>query len=99
MVSVVLSFCTYVLATHPDVQQKLHDEIDANIIGDVRSLTYETIEKLEYLDLFLLEVNRMYPIAPLILTRLCMQDTTIGQYRLKKGKDNIETHSFTHDAI
>lgn len=86
MVSVVLSFCTYIWATHPEEQQKLQDEIDANIPSDVRTPTYEMIDKLEYLDLFLKEINRMYPIAPLILNRLCMQDTKIGDYTIKKGE-------------
>ena len=73
-------------ATDLEVQEKLRDEIDAKINSDVQSATYEDIEQLEYLDMFIREVNRMYPIAAVAVTRLCMQDTTIGQYTIKKGK-------------
>lgn len=34
--SSVLSFLTYLLATHPDVQQKLQEEIDATFPNKVR---------------------------------------------------------------
>jgi cytochrome P450 len=85
MTSTLLSYCTYVMATNPEVQQKLKDEIDANIGSDVQSPTHEMIDKLVYLDMFIKEVSRMYPISPIVLTRLCIQDTTIGQYTLKKG--------------
>ena len=74
MASTLLSYCTYVLATHPNVQRKLQDEIDANITNDDQSPTYEIIEKLEYLDMFIKEVNRMYPISPIVLTRSCIKD-------------------------
>ena len=48
------------LIKHPKEMEKLQNEIDANC---AESFTYENIANLEYLDLFLKEVLRMYPIA------------------------------------
>jgi cytochrome P450 len=48
------------LIKHPKEMEKLQNEIDANC---AESFTYENISNLEYLDLFLKEVLRMYPIA------------------------------------
>ncbi|CAF4117266.1 unnamed protein product, partial [Rotaria sordida] len=53
--STTLAFCTYVLATHPDVQQKLQDEIDANVDDSAQLPTYEIVDNLEYLDMFIKE--------------------------------------------
>ncbi|CAF1336411.1 unnamed protein product [Adineta steineri] len=95
----ILSYCTYILATDHEVQQKLQDEIDANIDSNVQSPTYEMIDKLEYLDMFIKEVNRMYPVGPIALTRLCMQDTTIGQYTVKKGTVvQVDPYSIHYDV-
>lgn len=40
-----VSLTTYALACNPEIQQKLRDEL--NSVGDI---TYENIQKLEYLD-------------------------------------------------
>ena len=86
----ILSYCTYVMATDHEVQQKLRHEIDANIDTNIQSPTYEMLEKLEYLDMFIKEVNRMYPVGSIALTRFCIQDTTIGQYTIKKGNKILQ---------
>ncbi|CAF1447105.1 unnamed protein product, partial [Rotaria sordida] len=97
--STTLAFCTYVLATHPDVQQKLQDEIDANVDDSAQLPTYEIVDNLEYLDMFIKEVNRMFPIVPVITNRLCIRDTTIGQYTIKEGTIvQPDVYSIHYDA-
>ncbi|CAF1341978.1 unnamed protein product [Rotaria sordida] len=97
--STTLAFCTYVLATHPDVQQKLQDEIDANVGDSAQLSTYEIVDNLKYLDMFIKEVNRMFPIVPIVINRLCVRDTTIGQYTIKEGTIvQPDVYSIHYDA-
>lgn len=58
--SKTLSYTFYNLATHPDVQQKLQEEIDSHL-PDKASPTYDTLMQMEYLDMVIQETLRMYP--------------------------------------
>ena len=59
-VSALLIFVTYAMATNPDIQEKLHAEIDDS--APTRdSLNYDVIFKMEYLDKVVSETLRMYP--------------------------------------
>ncbi|CAF3367862.1 unnamed protein product [Rotaria sp. Silwood2] len=84
--SSTLSYCTFILATHRDIQQKVQDEIDANTDDSSQLPTYDMIEKMEYLDIFIKEVTRIYPVLPFVLNRLCTRDTTIGKHSIEKGE-------------
>ncbi|KAM6976475.1 cytochrome P450 3A40-like [Aplochiton taeniatus] len=57
-----LGFLSYQLATNPDAQQKLQEEIDEHCPDESRP-TYETLMKMEYLDMVINESQRLYPIA------------------------------------
>jgi cytochrome P450 len=65
--STTLTYCPYVLATHPDEQQKLYDEINSHF-GNEESVDFDSVKDLQYLEMFLKEVLRMYPIANLYVT-------------------------------
>lgn len=58
----LLCFASYLLATNQDVQEKLHAEI-ADIAPNKESLGYDTIAKMDYLDMVVNETLRMYPPA------------------------------------
>nr|ULR85615.1 cytochrome P450 [Spodoptera frugiperda] len=57
--STLLSFAIYVLATKPDIQDKLRSHIIDMTEG--KDVDYDLLAKLQYLDGFLLETLRMYP--------------------------------------
>ena len=66
--STTLSYCTYVLVKHPEEQQKLFDEVYSffrNISDGADNIepNADNVNKLEYLDMFIKEVLRMFPIA------------------------------------
>src|ERR1700733_10948691 len=62
--STALAYSTYVLATKPEIQDKLVEEIDQNNWNNFNEEdAYETANNLSYLDLFVREVLRMYPIT------------------------------------
>ncbi|XP_053131997.1 cytochrome P450 3A29-like isoform X2 [Hemicordylus capensis] len=77
-----LGYLAYVLATHPDVQQKLHDEIDS-ILPNKAPLTYDAIMQLEYLDMVLNETQRLYPLGGRI-ERVCKKDVEINGVTIPK---------------
>ena len=69
--STALSYITYVLATHPDEQLKLQHHIDEQFHPDTpdEMPSYESVSNMDYLDMFIREVLRMYPIAPFVVNR------------------------------
>jgi thromboxane-A synthase len=69
--STALSYISYVLATHPNEQQKLQEHIDALFDPETETdmPSYDTVSQMSYLDMFIRETLRMYPIAPLVINR------------------------------
>ncbi|XP_010208743.2 cytochrome P450 3A9 [Colius striatus] len=79
----ILCYLAYELATHPDVQQKLMEEIDT-ALPNKAPLTYEAIMQLEYLDMALNETLRLFPIGGR-LERVCKKDVEINGVTIPKG--------------
>ncbi|XP_061553449.1 cytochrome P450 3A40-like isoform X1 [Phycodurus eques] len=57
-----LCFLAYNLATHPDIQKSLQEEIDETFPDKVRP-SYDDLMQMEYLDMVMNESSRLYPIA------------------------------------
>ncbi|REH00199.1 cytochrome P450 [Flavobacterium aquicola] len=77
-----LTFTLYLLAKHPDVQQKVWQEI-----AEIESQEGETVDKLQkmtYINAVLNESMRFYPPA-WIVDRQNVVDDTITSYYIKKG--------------
>jgi cytochrome P450 family 9 len=73
-VSTAMTFLSYELAIHPDIQQRLYEEIKAahdSLEG--KPLTYEVVQKMIYLDMVIAESLRLWPPAP-IVDRYCVKD-------------------------
>uniref|UniRef100_A0A8C5YYK7 Cytochrome P450 3A n=1 Tax=Marmota marmota marmota TaxID=9994 RepID=A0A8C5YYK7_MARMA len=81
--SSALSFILYELATHPDAQTKLQQEIDAALPNKAPA-TYDTVLQMEYLDMVVNETLRLYPIAGR-LERVCKKDVDINGVPIRKG--------------
>lgn len=77
--STALSYATYVLATHPEEQQKLQEHIDAHFDPDTEYTmpSYEIVSEMDYLDMFIRETLRMFPIAPSAITRQSTESFSI----------------------
>ncbi|CAG2251443.1 CYP3A [Mytilus edulis] len=56
--SISVSFSSYCLARYPDIQNKLIQEIDNTLGKEIP--THDVVMKMEYLDLFVSEVLRLY---------------------------------------
>ncbi|XP_011266968.2 cytochrome P450 9e2 [Camponotus floridanus] len=70
--STTMCFAAHELAVNIDIQIKLQQEIDKVLEESNGKVTYETINGLEYLDLVINEVLRLYPPVP--IERLCNKD-------------------------
>ena len=80
--STALSYAAYILATHPEEQRKLQEHIDAHFEPETEQTmpTYETISAMDYLDMFIRETLRMFPIAPTVISRQSTEDVRIKDF-------------------
>ncbi|KAF7474845.1 Hypothetical predicted protein [Marmota monax] len=81
--SSTLSFIMYVLATHPDVQKKLQQEIDETLPNKA-PVTYDVLFEMKYLDMVVNETLRLYPIVERIV-RVCKKDVELNGVLIPKG--------------
>jgi cytochrome P450 len=84
--STIMSMCMYFMAKNPTVQEKLYEEIkEAVEKAGTQSLDYYTVQSLPYLDMFLNETLRMYPLTH--LERVCVRDYKIPgtNFTIPKG--------------
>jgi cytochrome P450 len=77
-----LNWLWYLLAQHPEVERRLHDEIDRVLGG--RLPTAEDAEHLRYTEMVLLEAMRLYPPAWGI-ERRALRDQEIGGCTIPAG--------------
>ncbi|EDV24440.1 uncharacterized protein TRIADDRAFT_25372 [Trichoplax adhaerens] len=82
-ISNTLSFACYLLATNPDKQQKLYQEIESIFSAD-QDIDYDTLFELSYLNMVVLETMRIYP-AGFFINRDIKEDKTINGIHFAKG--------------
>lgn len=78
-----LTWASYVLATRPDIQDKLRDEVIQNL-GTSGTPSYTDVERLPFLKNFLQEVLRVYTPAPATWREAAKDVVICGQF-LPKG--------------
>jgi cytochrome P450 len=81
--AVALTWTWYLLSQHPEVEAKLHDELDAVLGG--RKPTLEDLPHLPYTEKVIKEAMRLYPPA-WGTSREPITDVEIGGYPIKKGQ-------------
>lgn len=77
------------LGCHADVQNKVHEEIDALFAGKTShddDLTLDDLRNLPYLEAVIKESQRLYPSVPAI-TRRCHVDTKLGSFICPAGAE------------
>ena len=80
-----LSYMSYLLATHPDIQERLHREL-INAMDSEGEIDYDKLQALPYLDACIRETLRLF--SPVFrLERECNTDITLGNtgVYLQKG--------------
>ncbi|KAG8442890.1 hypothetical protein GDO86_011629 [Hymenochirus boettgeri] len=81
--STTLMFLAYLIATHPDVQEKLLEEIDT-LLPNKAPPTYDAIMQMEYMEMVINESIRMYPSA-IRIDRVCKKTTEINGVTIPGG--------------
>lgn len=89
-----LSWTFYCLAQHPEVERKLHRELD-EVLGD-RPATVADLERLPYTEQVVSEALRMYP--PVYgIARRATEDVVIGdEWKVTKGSEVMIWVYWTH---
>ena len=83
--SITAAWLMYVLATHPEVEEKVIAEIDSITGGDAGyDLAYDDLMRLSYTTQVIKETLRIYPPMPVTIRR-SLKDGTLGRYRIRKG--------------
>ncbi|KAG5684478.1 hypothetical protein PVAND_013710 [Polypedilum vanderplanki] len=84
--SSTMNFCLFELTRNPEIQAKVHAELDRVCkSGDASDFTYELMGDLKYLDCCIDEALRKYPIVP-ILNRECTRDHTFENHNISLEK-------------
>ena len=92
-----LSWTWYLLAQHPEIESKLHQEIDAVLDGG-RPPQFEDLARLRYTEMVLAEAMRMYPPAWTV-GRLAIREFEVGGYVLPAGSlVLLSQYVMHHDA-
>ncbi|XP_050232654.1 cytochrome P450 97B2, chloroplastic isoform X2 [Mercurialis annua] len=79
----VLTWAIFFLAQNPAKMRKAQSEIDV-VLGKGRP-TYESLKKLEYIRLIVVETLRLYPQPPLLIRRSLKSDSLPGGYQGDKN--------------
>jgi cytochrome P450 len=91
--ALALSWSWYLLATHPDAEQKFHAELDEVLGG--RAPNISDLPKLKYTEMIVKEAMRLYPPAYAV-GREALEETEIGGYRVPKGTQLFAFQWVTH---
>jgi cytochrome P450 len=88
-----LTWAWYLLSQHPEVERRLHAELDAVLGGGLPSV--EDVPRLRYARMVLQESMRLYPPA-WILSRQALEDVPLGPYRIPKGSLVVMSQFVVH---
>ena len=97
-VAVLIEWVLARLVLHPDVQARVHDELD-RVVGPDRAVTESDSASLVYLHAVIKEVLRMHPPGPLLSwARLATSDVVVDGHLIPAGTTAmVNMWSIAHD--
>jgi cytochrome P450 family 78 subfamily A len=97
-VAVLMEWVLARLVLHPDVQARVHDELD-RVVGPDRAVTESDTASLVYLHAVIKEVLRMHPPGPLLSwARLATSDVHVDGHLIPAGTTAmVNMWAITHD--
>jgi cytochrome P450 len=91
-----LTWTWFLLSQHPEVETKLHEELERELGG--RGPEVADLTKLPYTEMVIRESMRLYPPAPAV-AREPIDDVTIAGYHVRAGSLlSINTYALQRDA-
>ncbi|XP_022915872.2 cytochrome P450 4C1-like [Onthophagus taurus] len=81
-----VSWCLLLLANHPDIQEKVYQELKSVLQGKTAPASISDLNKLSYLECCVKEALRLYPSVPVIGRKLT-EDVVIDGYEIPKETD------------
>ena len=88
-VAVLMEWILARLVKHPDVQSKVHEELD-KVVGRSRAVNESDLTELVYLTAVVKEVLRLHPPGPLLSwSRLSIRDSLVDGYHVPAGTTAI----------
>ena len=86
--SSTLSWCTYLLSLHPDIQTRVRDEVRAALPSPhtADTISAQQIDSLPWLNAVCNETTRLYPTVPVTI-RQVVSPTMLGGYNLPIGTE------------
>jgi len=91
--ALALSWAWFLLATHPDEQARLHDEL-VHVLGG-RLPTAADVPQLTFTNKVIRETLRLYPPA-WVISRRASEEVDVGGYRVPEGSNIIVSQWVTH---
>ncbi|CAJ0956414.1 unnamed protein product, partial [Mesorhabditis belari] len=87
-----LSYSTWYLAKHPEIQRRLQEEID-QVCGD-REISYDDLSELKFMDCVIKEALRLNPLGTVVVSRVAGRDLELAGVQLEKG-DEIQVDVYS----
>ncbi|CAL4063252.1 unnamed protein product, partial [Meganyctiphanes norvegica] len=79
--SAAINWSLYLIGTHPDIQEKIQEELDVVFGGSNRPATMDDLRELKYLECCIKEALRLFPSVPLFGRHL-KEDAVIEGYHI-----------------
>lgn len=89
-----VTWATYLLGLHPDVQSKVRDELDS-VFGDNDAFTMEDLRELKYLECVIKEAQRLFPSVP-VFSRSATEEVDVCGFRVPEGATLVVAPYFVH---
>ncbi|WP_083898345.1 cytochrome P450 [Nocardia vinacea] len=89
-----VAWALYFLADHPDIEERLHAEVD-RVLPDGGTASLDRLPELTFTGQIIAEVLRLYP-PVWMLTRTVTADTELGGYSLSRGTTVIYSPYLIH---
>lgn len=92
--SVAISMAVIYSAMHPEMQERAYREI-AEVVGDSGEVTYDHMQKMEFVDRVLRETLRHAPTAP-VVSRIVTADTSLDGVLVPAGTHILMSFANLH---
>ena len=73
------------MALKPDIQKKVQEEIDQTFGNEAHVFTLSDREKLPYVEVTIMEVQRRTPIVPVVPNHTTLQDVHLNGHTIPEG--------------